>query len=92
VALYGDTCAARCAAYGGADVRVHAGYDNAAAWGKFDHDPALLAGATARAIHVPEIDADHLDVTAETAQRQPELLLEVSPQVLSDFHTTASNL
>jgi hypothetical protein len=92
VALDCNTRTVRSAAYSGTDVGVHAGHDDAAARGQLDHDSALLVQAAARTIHVPEVDADYFDVAAETGQRQSEPLLEVGPQVIGDFHATASYL
>jgi hypothetical protein len=79
VTLDGDTRTIRCDVYCGADVRVDAGYDDAAAWGQFDHNAALLVRAAPRAIQVPEVNADNLGVTAEMGQRQPKPLVEEGP-------------
>jgi hypothetical protein len=92
MALHGEPRPTGSAGDGTGDGGVRPGHDDATAGRQFHHDPALLAQAAARAVYVPQIHADEVDVAGETAQRQPEPLLEVRPQLLSDLHTTPSNL
>ena len=64
---------------GGGNVLVGPGHDDPTPWRQFHHDPAFLAQAAARVVHVSEVDPDQADVTGETAERQPESLLDVNP-------------
>jgi hypothetical protein len=92
VPLHGEPCAACGARDGGENVLVGPGHDDPTAWRQFHHDPAFLAQAAARAVHVPEVHPDQADVTGETAERQLESLLDVNPRFLGGFHAAASDL
>jgi hypothetical protein len=92
VTLHGDPHAGGSAGDGTGDNRVRPGHDDAAAGRQLHHHPALLARAAARAVHVPQVHPDTVDVASETAQRQAKPLLEVGPQLLTDLYTTPSNL
>jgi len=92
VTSHRELCSVCGASNGGVDIAVLPGYDHTATSGQFHDDPAYLAQAAARSIHVPEVYPDLIDGMEEPGKSKFYPLLDMHSQVFGDLNPSLTDL